>query len=131
MKKIDDINLRFVSLAFFIIYFIGLFFPWFSSPNVKSIQGTLVFTSLFPIGIVSAILFIILNVILIIGIDKLYIHFINIISLLILVLLSLRLFIVWGGFSKFLCIGFYVSNLSIIISLIFYIADLFKTQSIK
>ncbi len=133
MKKINNIKLQFVSLVFFTIYFFGSFFPWFSSPGLKSIHGTLIFSALFPIGIVSVILFIILNVISIIKIDKWYIHISNIFLLIILILLSLRLLIKWGGFSEFLCFSFYISNISIIISLIFYISNLFlcKKQSIE
>lgn len=131
MKKINDIKFQLVSLAFFVIYFIGSFFPWFSSPGVKSIDGTLIFSALFPIGIVSVILFIVLNVISIIKIDKLYIHITNILLLTILIILSLKLLIKWGGFSEFLCFNFYISNLSIVISLIFYILYLYKKQSIK
>lgn len=126
MKKNNNLKLQFVSLIFFTIYFIGSFFSWFSAPGVKSIHGTLVFSSLFPIGIISISLFTILNIISVVKLNKLYIHIINILLLIILVFLSIRLLINWGGFSEHICPSFYISNLSIIISLILYIANLFN-----
>lgn len=131
MKKIGNVKLQFVSLIFFAIYFIGLFSSWFSASGTKSIHGTLILSGLFPIGIISISLFIILNIISIIKLNKLCFHIINILSLIILIILSIRLLINWGGFSSHLCLGFYISNLSIIFSLIFYISNLFNLYKNK
>ncbi len=127
-KKIESLNLQFVSLFFFAIYFIGLFSPWFSVTGIKSIYGTLILSSLFPVGIISIILFIMFNIICIARSNKLYLHIINISLLILLIILSIRLLVNWGGFSKYLCLGFYFSNSSIFVSLIFYIANLFDLQ---
>lgn len=126
MKKSNNVKLQSVSLIFFIIYFIGSFFSWFSVPGLKSIHGTLVFSSLFPIGILSVLLFIMLNVISIVKLNKMYMHIINVLLLIIISLLSIRLLINWGGFSEYICPAFYISNISIIFSLIFYIINIFS-----
>lgn len=131
MKKISNVKLQFVSLIFFIIYFIGLFPIWFSVEGVKSINGTLILSALFPVGIVSAILFIVLNIITIFGFNKLYLHIISILSLVILIALSIRLLVNWGGFSEFISLWFYISNSALIFSLIFYVANLFNLHKNK
>lgn len=130
MKKNSNIKLQLISLIFFAIYFIGLFFPWFSAPEIKSRHGTLILTAMFPIGIISISTFIILNIISIVRLNKLYMHIINIFLLIILVILSLRLLINWGGLSEYICLSFYISNSSIILSLIFYIINLYKNKLI-
>lgn len=124
MKKISNVKLQFVSLIFFIIYFIGLFPIWFSVEGVKSINGTLILSALFPVGIVSVFLFITLNIITIFRFNKLYLHIIGILSLVILIALSIRLLANWGGFSEFISLWFYISNSALIFSLIFYVANL-------
>lgn len=127
MNKISNVKYQLISVIFFVIYFIGLFPSWFSSEGVKSINGTLILSALFPLGILSAVLFVLFNIITVLGINKLYLHIISVLSLIILISLSIKLLVNWGGFSEFLSLWFYISNSALILSLIFYVAHLFNT----
>lgn len=133
MKKINNIKYKGISLAFFAVYFITLFPKWYDIGD-KTQPGTLVLSTLFPCGIIAISLFVIFNIVFFVRANKLYIqiivHITNILALIVLILLSIRLVNYWDGFSS-LCFSFYISNLSLILSLIFYIADLFKMYKIN
>jgi len=126
MKKINNIKYQIISLILFAVYFISLLPAWFSVEGVKNVSGTLILSALFPLGITAAASFSIINLISIIKTNKLYMHLINIIFLITLLILSARLLLNWGGFSKNISFWFYFSNTALIFSFIFYIINMCK-----
>lgn len=122
IMKLEIKKHQLFSIAFFGVFLIGLFFPWFDALGIKVISGTLILSSLFPIGIIAVVAFSVLNFITIVLKNSIYIHIANIYPLIVLALLTLRLVGKYDEFS--LSYGFYISLISLALSFIFCVADI-------
>lgn len=120
--KLEIKRYQLFSIAFFGAFLIGLLFPWFNQLDIKVVSGTLILSSLFPIGIIAVAAFSVLNFITIVLKNNIYIHIANIYPLIVLALLTLRLIGKYDEFS--LSYGFYISIISLALSFIFCVANI-------
>lgn len=105
------------SIAFFGLFLIGVFFPWFHEAGLKTVRGTLVLSSLFPAGIVAVIIFFGINFMAIIRKSSIFIHGLSLLPLVALALLTVRIF---GKYDEFpLGYGFYISVVSLALAFLF------------
>ena len=116
--KLRQIKYQIVSIIFFTIFFISLFFPWQYAPGLKIREGTLVLSSLFPIGILAVAVFVVINIITIVKNSKLYLHLINLVPLIVLFILSIRMHL---HLDENVGAAFYISIISLVLSFIFYL----------
>lgn len=105
------------SIAFFGLFLIGVFFPWFHEAGLKTVRGTLVLSSLFPAGIFAVILFFGINFMAIIIKSNAFIHALNVFPLIAIALLTVRIL---GKYDEFpLGYGFYISVVSLALAFLF------------
>lgn len=121
MKNLYSSKYQIISLVFFAVFFISLFFPWQYAPGVKIRPGTLILSSLFPIGILAVAVFIIINIITIAKANKLYLHIINLTPLVVLFALSIRMHL---HLDEAVGIAFYVSIISLMLSFVFCLVNI-------
>ena len=119
------------SIAFFGAFLLGLLFPWFNALNINIVHGALILSAFFPIGIITVIAFIALNLITIVFKNNVYIHIANLYPLFVLALLTLQLVGKYDEFS--LSYGFYISMISLALTFVFSVANIicFKKESNK
>ena len=122
--KIEIKMYQLLSIFFFGIFLIGLFFPWFSDIGLKVIHGTLLLSSLFPYGIILVLVFLGINLITITRKNRIYLHAINILPLAAFALLSLRLVTKYDEMP--LGFGFYISMISLALTFVFCIVNILR-----
>ena len=113
-----------ISLLFFGMFLIGLFFPWFSDIGLKVVHGTLLLSSLFPAGIIIVLIFLGINLFAIMQNSRVFIHLLNILPLAALALLSLRLVEKYDEMP--LGFGFYFSMISLGLTFVFSIVNILR-----
>ena len=117
LKNLEIKKYQFFSISFFGLFIIGTFFPWFDAQGLKTVQGTLVFSSLFPAGIIAVFIFFGLNFIAIIRKSGVFVHTLNSLPLVALALLAVRIVAKYDELP--LGYGFYISTVSLTLSFFF------------
>lgn len=128
MQNFSKIKYQIVSIGLFAVFFISLLFPWYYVPGLKTRPGTLILSSLFPLGVLAVAAFIIINIVTIAKASKLYLHVINLIPPIVLLILSIRMYLY---LDEGIGIAFYISITSLVLSFVFYLINLAaKTKEI-
>lgn len=122
--KLEIKKYQLVSMFFFGIFLIGLFFPWFNDIGLKVINGTLLLSSLFPYGIILVLIFLGINFIAITLKNSIFFHVLNIVPLAALALLSLRLVAIYDEMP--LGYGFYISMISLALTFVFNVVNILR-----
>ena len=117
LKNLEIKKYQFFSITFFGLFIIGTFFPWFDATGLKTVQGTLILSSLFPAGIIAVFIFFGLNFVAIIRNSGVFVHTLNILPTVALALLTVRLVAKYDEWP--LGYGFYISVVSLALSFLF------------
>ena len=127
LEKSEIKRYHFFSIAFFALFLIGMFFPWFSAIGTKVIQGTLILSSLFPAGIIAILIFLGINFIAIMQKNNVFICMFNTLPLASLALLTMRLVAKYDEMP--LGFGFYISIISLALSFLFCFLNILYFES--
>lgn len=118
MKPKNNLWLQITSFIIWVGYIITIFNPWFVAVGIRTINGEIIFTSLFPLAICLMLLYLITLLVCFFNSSRISVNYIGLTMLILELILSIRLFVIWGGFTSMITNYFYINNLLLLLAIV-------------